>query len=499
MTFEYLRSATHRFVRTGRGAPAGWRSGSAVMVSAVLAASAWLAPMTVNAAASAIEVIHSFDDPAGGQYPDRYMQLVEHNGAFYGATQLGNEDGVAGAGCGTLFSITAAGVLQTLYYPDGRDGCTPKALTVGPGGHLYGVMEVFGARPDINSGLPTAAISGTIFRITTGGEFTRLHSFETANARSPIGGLLFASDSSLYGTTTAGAATGSGFGTVFRATVSGDEATVAPLHNFAGGSSGGTPMAALIEDANTDGVFYGTTLYYGSCGAFQECGTVFRVNSSGGFQVLRSFTGSGETLTGPVVQGADGLLYGMTTNGGANGDGTVFRVGTNGTGYTVLHSFNESEDQLADPAGGLIVGDDGNLYGVAGGVFGLNPETGRLVRHISIAQVESVVSTRTFQDSIRGPALSGVVQGSDGNLYGTSTFGGTGSCAAVGESPVGCGTVFRVVLGEGTPIGTPADPGPGGDGTGGGSSDGGGGGGAVTPGLLFMLLAAAALRRRQFA
>ncbi len=497
MMKKILRGTTYCSMRAGRLGSAAWGRGSVVMVSALLAFStAWLAPTTASAAASAIEVIHSFNDPSGGLYPDRFIQLVEHNGAFYGATQLGNEEGVAGAGCGTLFRITAAGALQTLYYPDARDGCMPKVLTVGPGGHLYGVMEAFGARSDILGGAPTSLISGTIFRITTGGEFTRLHSFETANARNPVGGLLFASDDGLYGTTTAGAATGSGFGTVFRATVSGDEATVAPLHDFAGGSSGGTPVAALIEDASTNGVFYGTTLYFGSCSDSEECGTVFRLTSSGAHQVLRSFAGSGENLIGPVIQGPDGLLYGMTTNGGANGDGTVFRIGTNGTGYTVLHAFNEAEDQLAYPAGGLIVGEDGNLYGVAGGVFGLNPETGRLVRHISIAEVESVVGTRTFEgSSIRSPALSGIVLGSDGNLYGTSQFGGTGSCAAE-DGPVGCGSVFRVVLGEGTPIGTPADPGPGPGGTDTGS---GGGGGVVTPGLLLMLLAAAALRRRSIA
>src|SRR5262249_10353216 len=177
-------------------------------------------------------------------------------------------------------------------------------------------------------------------------------SFGQLSGSNPQGNLIQGGDGALYGTTYAGG--GSGHGTVFR--VNPDGTGYAAIHSFSY-SDGSQPYAGLIQ--GNDGALYGTTAQGGSIGN----GTVFRINPDGsGYAVLHSFAfgADGANPYAGLIQGSDGALYGTTMGGGASGNGTVFKVNLDGSGYAVLRSFTGGDG--AHPYAGLIQGNDGALY-----------------------------------------------------------------------------------------------------------------------------------------
>jgi uncharacterized repeat protein (TIGR03803 family) len=366
------------------------------------------------------------------------------------------------------------------------NGCHAKRLAAGADGNLYGVTELFGG----------AGTIGTAFRITADGVFTRLHGFSAVAASTPRAGLIMGSDGSFYGTTSSGSngLPASATGSVFRLTpLGGDAVDVTHLHDFTIGQPGLGPRTALVEDRDTDGVFYGTSSSFGACGG-GSCGTVFRITSDGAYQLLHAFENNLEVPAGPLVQGSDGLLYGMISLGGAFGQGAIFRLATDGDDYEIVHSFSASADGLGVPTGGLTLGDDGNLYGMAQGVFRFTTAK-QLTTLVSLAELMAVFGAT--DPGLGGSGVSSLagslLQASDGHLYGTSRAGGTGSCTGVGSSLViGCGTVFRVVL-DGDDDG--GDNGGNGNGNGNGSGNGGGalGGGSSSGGGGVMALGATGL------
>jgi uncharacterized repeat protein (TIGR03803 family) len=159
---------------------------------------------------------------------------------------------------------------------------------------------------------------GTVFSITAMGMLTTLHSFDGTDGANPYGKLAQATDGSFYGTTEAGGANGRG-GTVFKITSSG---VLTTLHSF-DGTDGANPYAELIQ--GTDGKFYGTTYYGGT----NHEGTVFRITPGGMLTTLHSFAGhptDGAHPTGGLIQDTDGSFYGTTNWGGAHARGTVFSL-----------------------------------------------------------------------------------------------------------------------------------------------------------------------------
>jgi uncharacterized repeat protein (TIGR03803 family) len=137
------------------------------------------------------------------------------------------------------------------------------------------------------------------------------------------------------------------------------------LHAFSGGLDGGDPDGALMQ--SSDGYFYGTTCFGGA----NSHGTVFRLSANGELVTLFSFGYflQGWNPVGALVQGRDGYLYGTTSNGGSNYWGTVFKISTNGT-LTNLYAFTNGLDG-ASPMAGVVQGTDGNFYGTAsaGGAY----------------------------------------------------------------------------------------------------------------------------------
>ncbi len=216
------------------------------------------------------------------------------------------------------------------------------------------------------------------------------------------------------------------------------------LHSF-NNSDGDTPVASLMQGA--DGRLYGTTLNGGATGQ----GTVFAVNQDGtGFVTLYSFTGGndGRNPYAGLIQGTDGRLYGTAHQGGATANGTVFAINSDGTGFTALHSFVFSTDG-ANPAASLMQGTDGRLYGVAGSggingsgtVFGLNPDgTGFTTLY------------KFTNGNDGGTPYASLIQGTDGRLYGTTPDNGFnnnfGAVFAINPDGTGFTTVYRFTNGN---------------------------------------------------
>lgn len=211
------------------------------------------------------------------------------------------------------------------------------------------------------------------------------------------------------------------------------------IYSFAGGSDGADPQGSLIQAS--DGNLYGTT----SSGGAYDQGTVFKITPAGMETVLYSFAG-GADGAGPVaslIQGSDGNLYGATPNGGANAYGTVFMITLTGT-ELVLHSFANGADG-ANPRGGLIQATDGNLYGTtaSGGTTG-----GGTVFKITPAGIETVVYSFAGASAHDGYGpWAGLIQAMDGNLYGTTYAGGGGAGVAFSIAPMGGESVLASLAG----------------------------------------------------
>jgi uncharacterized repeat protein (TIGR03803 family) len=255
------------------------------------------------------------------------------------------------------------------------------------------------------------------FRIGPLGSLHVLHQF--ANSSQP-GGLTLARDGYYYGITRFGGLNKAG--TIFRMSQTGG---MTKLHDFSGGSDGAVPSAAPIQ--SVEGDFYLTT---GGSALGDLYGTVQRMTRDGNMTLLHAFNGSdGQGPVGVLVQGTDYRFYGVTQSGGPNDAGTIFRVSSSGN-FELLYKFDTTHGAL--PQSGLIQASDGNFYGTTsrGGPTG----NGVLYR---ITPSGSFTVLHDFTGgSDGGTPVGGLVQATDGNLYGTTSGGGN----------VGYGVIFRASL-----------------------------------------------------
>lgn len=404
-------------------------------------------------------IIHSFDcdrgcGPSGS--------LVENaDGLFYGTTRTGR----GGNDVGSVYSLSKTGshvLLHAFASSDPAGGSDPQSsLTLGADGAYYGTT-VFGGT---GSGDGCNAC-GTVFRITTGGAFTTLHSMTAGEGNRPVGRLALGADGNLYGTNAAGGGTstsGSVYnGSAFRITPAG---TFTVLFRFIADTSvdavntGIYPASGLIT--GPDGNFYGTTESAVATNAVPGCaggvinltlvgpaGTVYRLTPAGVLTTLSCFTydsagryadGSGPDAA--LTLGADGAFYGTTISAGlvpagttpsnpsapSQGSGTVFRVTSSGS-IRRIATFSAPPSEGRTPSGPLLQAADGTFYGVtasgtpkgyAGSIFRLT--------------ASGTLST-LHQFSPSGQPESGLSLGPDGAFYGTAEVGGAN----------GLGSVFRI-------------------------------------------------------
>ena len=206
------------------------------------------------------------------------------------------------------------------------------------------------------------------------------------------------------------------------------------LQSLTGATDGGNSQAELVQ--GSDGSFYGTTEYDSAVSG--GYGTVFQISTNGVLNSLYSFTpvNDGDIPNAGLVQGSDGNFYGTTLYGGTNGSGTVFKITPNGV-LTSLYSFTCGNDS-GNPLAGLVQGSDGNFYGTTPGCSYFSPVKGTVFKISSNGALTTLYSFTGGYEG-RGVGPSRLVQGSDGYFYGTTYAGGTNNVL-----PGGCGTVFKI-------------------------------------------------------
>ncbi|HUN90787.1 MAG TPA: choice-of-anchor tandem repeat GloVer-containing protein, partial [Burkholderiaceae bacterium] len=307
-------------------------------------------------------------------------------------------------------------VMSTVASYTGRGHSTGKLLQAADGS-LWGVTQ--------NDGQNSA---GTVYKLNADGTIVVVYNFGAQGGTdgvNPVDGLVQGTDGNFYGVTMGGGSAGRG--TVFQLTPGG-QLTV--LHAFGGQPDGSQPMARLIQGA--DGQFYGTT----QTGGANNAGTVFQVSPAGVETVIWSFGGTndGQYPQAALLQSADGRLFGTTFGGGPNGMGTIFAVlpvpmpTIAATGLvsittigveTALWPFSGSNGDGSQPVAGLIQGADGNLYGTT--------ETGGAVGLGTIFQLTAAGETAiwSFHGNDGSTPYGELVLASDGSFYGTTLWGGS--------------------------------------------------------------------------
>jgi uncharacterized repeat protein (TIGR03803 family) len=333
--------------------------------------------------------------------------------------------------CASTGATARAQTFNTLVSFDLTDGANPEyeALVQGSDGSFYGTTELGGK---INQYCNGGTTCGTVFKISPGGALTTLHMFEGADGYYPSGGLVLATDGNFYGTTFTGGP--DYYGTVFKITPAG---TLTTLHSFVYTDGAHPNGGSLVQAA--DGDFYGTTVVGGA----NKQGTVFKMTAKGTLTTLYSFCAQsdcadGEEPQGGLVQATDGSFYGITSVGGNKnscqyGCGTIFKITSGGT-LTTLHNFDSSDG--ADP-NGLVQAADGNFYGAtgAGGAYGW----GTLFKITPRGTLTTIYGFCAQANCKDGAGPWWPVQASDRNLYGVTSAGGA----------YGYGTAFKI-----TPRGT---------------------------------------------
>ncbi|MCG2811111.1 MAG: hypothetical protein L6428_06610, partial [Candidatus Aminicenantes bacterium] len=300
----------------------------------------------IGTAGSGFSLLHEFAGVSGSEGSFLRSTPVLSGTTLYGMTSAGG-----GIDRGTLFKVETNGSGYTLLHEfvgGAADGAIPYyGSLVLSGTTLYG-MTLYGGDSNF----------GTIFKIETNGSgFTLLHEFVGGadDGRNPYGSLLL-SGTTLYGMTYRGG--DSNFGTIFKIEIDGNGFTL--LHEFAGGAAdGANPYGSLIISSTT---LYGMTFRGGD----SNFGTIFKMGTAGsGFTLLHEFAGGaadGANPYGSLII-SDSILYGMTSKGGDSDKGTVFKIGTTGSDFTLLHEFSLGAADGSVPYGNLLISDT-TLFGM---------------------------------------------------------------------------------------------------------------------------------------
>lgn len=374
-------------------------------------------PDGAKSQAGRCSLLYSFQCSPDGDEPESGL-VRDASGNLYGTTLSGGQ-----YSDGTVFKVTSSGTETVLHsfagYPS--DGSYPElgSLTLDAAGNLYGTTSGGGEFGE-----------GAVFKVTATGTGTEsiLYSFcaqsGCTDGSTPFGGMARDNGGNLYGATDLGGTYDDGV--VFKLTTGGIERV---LHNFKSSPTDGAyPESNLIRDSS--GNLYGTTYTGGASSA----GTVFKVTAGGAESLLYSFKGS--TGDGAQPQGGGLLLdtsdnlYGVTTGGGPEGIGVVFKL-TSGDTESALLNFTRAGGE--HPVDGLARA-VGSLYGTTGG-GGLGTSCGPygcgVLFGLTMAGTEVVLHQFTLNSFSDGANPRGGVIVESGNLYGTLQQGGAYGCGAV--------------------------------------------------------------------
>jgi uncharacterized repeat protein (TIGR03803 family) len=376
-----------------------------------LVRAAALLALTSTAALAQVTTLADFDGGAAGGLPGGNL-VQAPDGNFYG------QDIVGGAnGSGAIFRLTPAGSLTAFLASPA--GANAPPLSIGGDGYLYGMFGSGGKNG-----------YGYVFRISPSGTLTDIYDFQDgADGSYPSGTLVQGSDGNFYGEASQGGnlslcptflGTTNGCGTLFRITPAPD-LQFSVVYTFQAGSDGGYPTGGLVQ--GSDGSYYGLT-----------SGTVFRWTPGGSVTTIGTFptTNAIALPNGPLVEDASGNYWGTTAEGGALGQGVIFKASV-ANGFQLVWTFCSDTNCAGGggPYAPLYAATDGNFYGstFAGedpaGCAGFG--CGTIFRITPQGALTSIYST-TDAHTINGvlPA-STVIQGSDGNLYSTAGHGGSGA------------------------------------------------------------------------
>lgn len=308
-------------------------------------------------------LLHSFDYGVGDGIGPQSGLTLSTNGTFWGTSE--GED----FNSGNIFYITAAGTLTSFNSALGGTGQVNGGQPIAPpvqgmDGNLYGMTTAGGNDAVCTSG---DGGCGVIYRITPAGKYEVIYTFNQANGANPYDPLLLGTDGNFYGTTFYGGTINSvynGNGVVFKVTPQGKYTPIYVFCAQPGCLDGGQPSGGLVQ--GTDGNFYGTTIVGGThLYSNYFGGTIFKLTPAGEYSVLYNFCSQpncadgGNAIAG-LIQATDGNFYGMAQQGGANGNGTIFQITPQGD-YTVLHSFDFTDGDV--PESPLLQGTNGILYG----------------------------------------------------------------------------------------------------------------------------------------
>jgi len=369
-----------------------------------------LAMLTGAAEARDFRVVYQFGGGADGDGATGKL-LRDSAGNLYGVTGLNSDN------YGTVFAVSPGGaktVLHNFQFSINTPSNPTGGVVEDAQGNLYGEAVYGGLYTcfDINNANPDC---GSVYKLAGDGTVTSLHSFEgDVDGGGPGGGLAIDGSGNLYGTTKYGG-TGSfcsgGCGTVFKIASDGTKTT---LYNFAGQSDGARPTGAVIADRQ--GNLYGTTAIGGN-----GFGTVFKVTSGGSESTLYAFSGTdGGQPSNGLVMDAQGDLFGTTASGGPGGGqyGEVFKLASNGT-LSILHAFDHASGDGVYPQGNLALGANGNLYGVTtqGGTGCASYGCGTLFR---ITKDGAYAQLYRFKTKVAHNPLDGLASDGRGNVYGSA-------------------------------------------------------------------------------
>ncbi|MFZ0285720.1 MAG: choice-of-anchor tandem repeat GloVer-containing protein [Terriglobales bacterium] len=408
------------------------------------------AATAISAHAQTFNTLVDFE-ASDGAYPGAGL-IQGRDGDLYGTT---SDYGMYAAG--TVFKITREGALTTLYNFCGQvfcpDGAYPiGGLVLGTDGNFYGTTIGGGSEVCFEDGFPC----GTVFRISPAGALTTLYTFDGTNGDAPFAGLIQAKDGNFYGTTYDGGAYGGG--TVFKITREGNLTTLYSFCSQPKCADGYVLKGGVVQ--GVDGNFYGTTEFGGTGATclldyYYGCGTVFKLTPEGTLTTLHSFCvqqtpgnpleaicpDGGEPYAG-LARAIDGSFYGTTV-------GTVFRIAHEGK-LTTLYTFCLTQANCGvEPQGALIQATDGNFYGTTffGGVT-TGCASGGCGTVFKITPHGTLTILHDFDNTDGANPASGLLQATSGNLYSTTYWGGSSSECG----PDGCGTVFRLATGLGPSV-----------------------------------------------